>query len=89
MRNYLVPAAAAALFSLAPFAASAVSSGLLSDVTVQSLNTSAQTVTLTDGEVFQLDNAAQATQLQPGAHVTLKWRDADNGYVISRVTNAG
>lgn len=85
MRKLLLAAAAAASVGVVPLAALAHASGVIDNAQVQAVNPSAMTVTLKDGEVFNLDNAAQLSQLQPGAQVQLHWIDQGDNYVVTRI----
>lgn len=84
MKKILVPAAIAALVSVAPLAALAKTTGDYSG-TVKSVNTSNETVTLTDGETFSLDYAGMANQLKPGTTVNLRWEDVNGETRVMRV----
>lgn len=83
MRNKFVPALLAAVLVSAPLAAMARDSGDFSDAVVKSVNPSALTVTMQDGDVYALNYAAQANQLKPGEHISFHWIDVDGG---SRLT---
>lgn len=54
MKTLLVPAAAATLLALAPMAALAKTSTNFSDAVIKSINPSARTVTLADGNTYGL-----------------------------------
>lgn len=88
MRKILVPAAAAALLALAPLAATARTVGYIDSATVQSVNPSALTVTLSDGSVFNLARASQLDRLKPGDHIAFNWQDSNGSYVITRLSRA-
>lgn len=89
MKTILVPAAAAALLALAPMAALAKTSGTYSDAVIKSVNPSALTVTLANGNTFGVAYAGLEAQLQPGAHVSLHWQDVNGTSTVTNVTSAG
>ena len=88
MKTLLVPAAAAALLALAPMAALAKTSTNFSDAVIKSINPSARTVTLADGNTYGLNYAGLVGQLQPGAHVNLHVQDVNGANVVTSVTRA-
>ena len=83
MRNKFVPALIAAVLVSAPLASMAHTSGYFSNAVVQSVNPSALTVTMQDGNTYALNYAAQANQLKPGEHISFNWIDVNGG---SRLT---
>ena len=84
MRNKFVPALLAAILVSAPLASMARTSGYFSDAVVKSVNPSALTVTMDDGNTYALNYAAQANELKPGQHIAFNWIDVNGG---SRLTS--
>ena len=84
MRKTFVPALIAAVLVSAPLASMARTSGYFSDAVVKSVNPSALTVTMEDGNTYDLNYAAQLDQLKPGEHIAFNWIDVNGG---SRLTS--
>ena len=87
MTKFAIPAAIAALIALAP-AASMARTVQTFDGTVQSINSSAGSVTLTDGTSYLLGTAALQAQLKPGAHVNLTVKDINGSDTVTGFTTA-
>ncbi|MBI1219434.1 MAG: DUF1344 domain-containing protein [Rhodobacteraceae bacterium] len=84
MSSKFIPAALAAILVASPMAVLARSQGAFSDVVVQSVSPSAMTVTMADGNTYDLAYAAQLNQLKAGDHVSFHWTDVNGG---SRITD--